>query len=147
MMSDDISTSISGLFLLKLKSVVPAGILGAPNNDLVLSVYTPKRTVTGHSLVLNSSLYPPLIVNSHVTGNLIYATVMGPGSKIRIDLDGWPEVNWPVGAGVGPVIPENYTAQILLEPDYSKGIIIYNYRTDFTGVWHTIQQDIVRVDN
>jgi hypothetical protein len=130
-----------GLFYLPLRSEGPPG---APINTLNLTVYTPKSTVTGHSEV-SQAVNPPLNVSSHVTGNLIYATVMGPGSKIRLDLTGWPEIVWPAGAGVGPVIPENYSAIVLLEPDYSGGEIIYQYRTGLTGEWHQVRQTISKI--
>ncbi|MBT9372535.1 DUF1842 domain-containing protein [Rhizobium sp. CSW-27] len=130
----------TGLFFLPLRT---EGALGAPVNTLSLTVYTPKSIVTGHSEV-TQAVNPPLNVSSHVTGTLIYETVMGPGSKVRIDLTGWPEINWPAGAGVGPVIPENYSAIIVLEPDFSSGEIIYQYRTGLTGEWHQVRQKIVR---
>ncbi|MBP2548917.1 hypothetical protein J2858_001833 [Neorhizobium galegae] len=127
-----------GLFYLPLRS---EGAPGAPINTLNLTVYTPKSLVTGHSEV-TQAVNPPLSVSSHVSGPLIYETVMGPGSKIRIDLKGWPEIVWPPEAGIGPVIPENYSAILLLEPDFSGGEIIYQYRTGLTGEWHQVRQPI-----
>ncbi|SIQ23075.1 protein of unknown function [Rhizobium sp. RU35A] len=129
-----------GLFLLPLRS---EGAPGAPVNTLSLTVYTPKSIVTGHSEV-TQAVNPPLGISSHVTGTLIYETVMGPGSKVRIDLTGWPEIFWPSNAGVGPVIPENYSSIILLEPDFSGGEIIFQYRTALTGEWHQVRQKVVR---
>lgn len=128
----------SGLFPLKLESV---GMPGAPIVELSLTIYTPKQQVTGLAEV-TQAINPPLDLKSHVNGNLIYETVMGPGSKIRIDLNGWPELVWPVHGGVGPVIPENFHATVILDPDFSKGTITYGYRTSLTGAWHEITQEI-----
>ncbi|MTI44148.1 uncharacterized protein DUF1842 [Roseibium hamelinense] len=132
-----------GLFLLKLQSV---GMPGAPTNTLMLTVYAPTQTVTGHSSV-HQAINPPLNVESHVSGNLIFATVMDKEkSRIRIDLAGWPEIRLPGGAGIGPVIPENYNAQILLKTDYSEGTIRFRFRDDFMSEWHSVSQEIKRVD-
>lgn len=128
----------AGLFPLKLQS---SGAPGAPVVELLLTIYTPKQQVTGLSEVTQAT-NPPLDLKSHVNGNLIYETVIGPGSKIRIDLTGWPELVWPVHGGVGPVIPENFHATLLLDPDFSEGTIKYGYRTSLSGAWHEITQPI-----
>ncbi|MEE3623637.1 DUF1842 domain-containing protein [Nitrospirillum sp. BR 11752] len=129
---------LAGLFHLTLHS---GGAPGAPTDTLNLTVYTPKREVTGYSLVTQAT-NPPLHVASHVTGTLIYETVTGPGSKIRIDLNGWPEIHWPPQAGIGPVIPQNYKAILVLEPNYASGVIRYEYRTDLSGPWHVVEQPV-----
>lgn len=130
-----------GLFLLQLQS---SGAPGAPIVKLSLTVYTPGQKVTGFAEVTQAT-NPPLDVRSHVTGNLIYETVSGPGSKIRIDLDGWPEIHWPKDGGVGPVIPENFKAIIVLEPDYSAGTIEFQYRNDWSGKWTKVREPIKKV--
>ncbi|MEJ8474609.1 DUF1842 domain-containing protein [Roseibium algae] len=133
-----------GLFLLRLKTDTGSR-LGAASNDLTLTVSTPNQTVSGHSSV-TWAVSPPVDVQSHVTGVLIYETVMPPGeSKIRIDLSGWPEINWPINGGVGPVIPQNYKSIIILKPDYSEGFIVYQFRTDISGKWIEIREKIKRV--
>ncbi|MBB6251958.1 DUF1842 domain-containing protein [Nitrospirillum iridis] len=139
-MSTAEATTLAGLFRLEL---ISGGAPGAPTDTLTLTVYTPNREVTGHSVV-SQAVNPPLHVASHVTGTLIYETVIGPGSKVRIDLNGWPEIHWPKQAGIGPVIPQNYKATLLLEPNYASGIIRYEYRTDLTGPWHVVEQPVHR---
>ncbi|WP_044564365.1 DUF1842 domain-containing protein [Azospirillum sp. B4] len=137
-MSTTEAPSLAGLFFLPLRS---GGAPGAPTDALNLTIYTPKREVTGHSLVTQAT-NPPLHVASHVTGTLIYETVIGPGSKVRIDLNGWPEIHWPPQAGIGPVIPQNYKAILLLEPNFASGVIRYEYRTDLSGPWHVVEQPV-----
>ncbi|MCJ8508730.1 DUF1842 domain-containing protein [Rhizobium lemnae] len=128
----------AGLFQLKLQST---GAPGAPTVALTLGVYTPTGKVTGFAEVKQAT-NPPLDVRSHVLGDLIYETVIGPGSKVRIDLTGYPEIVWPKDGGVGPAIPLNFKAIILLEPDFSKGTIEYQYRKDLTGKWHVVREPI-----
>jgi len=85
------------------------------------------------------------VCSSHVAGNVIYETVMGPGSKIRIDLNGYPIIHWPPDAGVGPVYPKNFTAMVLLDQDWSKGEVHYQYLSNI-GVWVSEVQKIKEVD-
>lgn len=134
--------ALVGLFPLNLQSV---GAPGAPVVKLSLLVYTPRQEVTGHAEV-TQAINPPLDLKSHVHGNLIHETVMGPGSKILIKLLGWPEIVWPPKGGVGPVIPENFSAQVLLEPDYNSGTITFEYRTELSGKWNRVVEKIKRVD-
>ncbi|QCI97349.1 DUF1842 domain-containing protein [Agrobacterium larrymoorei] len=128
----------SGLFYLHLQT---SGAPGAPVLDLRLTVYTPKKQITGLAEVTQAT-NPPLDVKSHVTGDYTYETVIGQGSKIRIDLQGWPELVWPVKGGIGPVVPENFYATLVLDTDYSEGEIHYGYRTGLTGAWHEVTQSV-----
>lgn len=126
------------LFPLHLQS---KGNPGAPTDDLRLLIDPFRNEVTGSSVVTQAT-NPVLRLASHVTGELIYQTVTGPGSTIRIDLTGWPEIKWPPHAGLGPVIPENYKAILVLDTNYTSGVIRYVYRTDLTGPWHAVEQQV-----
>jgi hypothetical protein len=119
----------AGLFHLPLQSESP--LLGAPILHLQLGVDTVNNTVSGIATV-TQALADPVVCTSHVTGNLIYETVMKPGkSMIRIDLSGYPEIHWPKGGGVGPVIPKNFSAMILFDENWNNGIVQYQYLTSF----------------
>jgi len=117
----------AGLFHLPLQSESP--LFGAPMLHLQLGVDTINNTVSGIATV-TQALAEPLVCTSHVTGNVIYETVMKPGkSMIRIDLSGYPEIHWPQGGGVGPVIPKNFTAMILFDENWNNGTVQYQYLT------------------
>jgi len=132
----------TGLFHLPLQS--ESQLLGAPILHLQLGVDTMNNTVSGIATV-TQPIAKPVVCTSHVTGSLIYETVMKPGkSKIRIDLSGYPEIHWPTRAGVGPVIPKNFTAMILFDEDWNNGIVQYQYSTQ-TGIIREDQKiEIVR---
>lgn len=132
-------TQAAGLFLLQLRT--QAAMPGAPTLALTLSVYTPGQKVTGHAIV-TQALADPVVCQSSVSGPLIYETVMPPGkSAIRIDLTGYPGIQWPAGAGVGPVMEPNFRAMIVMATDYSSGVAHYQY-LDASGNWHAIEQPI-----
>jgi hypothetical protein len=117
--------NLVGLFFLPLVST--SNIPGGPHVQLKLTVDSVNKTVTG-SAIVTQALEHPIVCSSHVTGNYIYEFVMKPGnSKIRIDLIGYPEINWPSNGGIGPVIPKNFTAIILLDSDWTNGFINYQY--------------------
>jgi hypothetical protein len=117
----------AGLFHLPLQSESP--LLGAPILHLQLGVDTINNTVSGIATV-TQSLAKPIVCTSHVTGNLIYETVMKPGkSMIRIDISGYPEIHWPKEGGVGPVIPKNFSAMILFDENWNNGTVQYQYLT------------------
>jgi hypothetical protein len=134
----------AGLFLLKLQS--ETHLEGAPLLGLTLTVYTPKKTVTGYAEV-TQALAQPVVCQSHVHGDLTYETVMSPGkSAVRIDLSGHLAVNWPAIDGIGPVLPENFKATLVLSTDYTEGAVVYEYLTDLaTGTWNCIEQKIKKV--
>lgn len=132
-----------GLFPLTLQS--ESSLLGAPTVNLQLTIDTPNKTVSGLATVSNGSLAKPIVCKSHVTGDFIYETVMSPGeSKIRIDVTGHPQIHWPKGGGVGPVIPKNFSAMILLNTDWSEGTIQYEYATG-VNEWQKESQAIKSV--
>lgn len=132
----------AGLFLLKLQS--GSGMPGAPVLHLNLGVDAPHDKVTGIAEV-TQALANPVVCTSHVHGVVIYETVMGPGSKIRIDLSGYPNIDWPKDAGVGPVIPKNFTAMVLLDTDWRSGEVRYQYQS-VNGGWVSMTQPIHEVD-
>lgn len=141
-MSDSISTERAGLFLLRLQSETAA--IGAPILHLNLGIDTPHQRASGIAEV-TQALEHPVVCVSHVSGPVIYETVMGPGSKIRLDLDGYPNIYWPPEAGIGPVIPKNFTAMVLLNSDWKSGEVRYQYRNE-AGGWVHITQKIFEVE-
>jgi len=121
------SKSTTGLFHLLLQS--ESRLPGAPILHLQLGVDTMNSTVSGIATV-TQPLAEPVVSTSHVIGNVIYESVMKPGkSMIRIDLSGYPEIHWPKGAGLGPVIPKNFSAIILFDEHWNNGTIQYQYLT------------------
>jgi Domain of unknown function (DUF1842) len=71
---------------------------------------------------VTQALAEPVVYQSHVHGDLTYETVMSPGkSAVRIDLSGHLAVNWPAIDGIGPVLPENFKATLVLSIDYTEG--------------------------
>lgn len=130
---------IVGLFLLKLQS--NSAMPGAPALTLELSVDTPHRKATGHATV-TQALAQPIVCQSHVAGPLIYETVMPPGkSAVRFDLVGYPNIHWPLDGGVGPVMPMNFRAMVVLSTDFSSGIVQYEYLNS-AGQWVATEQTI-----
>ncbi|QSX36526.1 DUF1842 domain-containing protein [Shewanella sedimentimangrovi] len=133
----------AGLFLLNLQS--ESGLMGAPILHLQLGIDAPHAKATGMAQV-TQALANPVVCTSHVSGDVIYETVMGPGSKIRIDLCGYPIVNWPKEGGIGPVIPKNFSAIVLLDQNWEKGEVHYQYQSN-TGGWVKEIQKIHEVEN
>ncbi|TPV96585.1 MAG: DUF1842 domain-containing protein [Myxococcales bacterium FL481] len=128
----------SGLFWLPLES--EPKMPGAPTLHLWLTIDTPNLQANGCAEV-TQALEHPVVATSHVTGPVIYETVMGPGSKIRIDLSGYPQIHWPSGGGIGPVIPKNFTAMVLLDTNWQQGTVHYQYMTQ-SGAWQEVRQEI-----
>ena len=121
------STATTGLFHLPLQS--ESSLFGAPILHLQLTVDSVNNKVSGGATV-TQPLAKPVVCTSHVTGNLIYETVLAPGkSMIRIDLTGYPVIHWPAGAGVGPVILKNFSAMILFDENWNNGTVHYQYAT------------------
>ena len=136
------STATTGLFLLPLQS--ESLLLGAPILHLQLTVDSVNNKVSGGATV-TQPLAKPVVCTSHVTGNLIYETVMAPGkSMIRIDLSGYPVIHWPAGGGVGPVILKNFSAMILLDENWNNGTVHYQYATSTGWVKESQKISVVK---
>jgi len=128
----------TGLFLLPLQS--SSALLGAPTVSLQLGIDTVHETVSGIATV-HQSIERGTVCTSEVKGNFIYEYVMNPtDSKIRIDLTGYPHIQWPSHGGVGPVILPNFKAQIILDKRWSSGTIKYQYAS--SNGWITEEQNI-----
>lgn len=140
-LNESTGTLSTGLFLLKLQSVPK--LFGAPTLHLTLTVDTVNKKVTGYEEVTQALLHP-VVSKGHVYGDLVYEYVWGPGSKIRIDLTGYPIIHWPAGGGIGPVILPNFRATILLDTHYSKGEVHYEYLA--ADGWHSITQEIDNIE-
>ncbi|MBQ4836602.1 DUF1842 domain-containing protein [Pseudoalteromonas luteoviolacea] len=123
-----LTTQRAGLVHLALKSETGELYAGAPTLNLQLTLDTIHDSATGYAEVTKATATHVESV-SHVSGNIIYETVMGPGSKVRIDLTGFPNIHWPQIPGQGPgiQIPPNFKATLVLEPDFSEGEVVYQY--------------------
>ena len=131
---------LAGLFLLNLQSE-SGGLMGAPTVKLSLTIDTVTDVANGLATV-TQALEDPIVCRSHVNGPVIYEYTMDPESScIRVDLTGYPEIHWPSGGGIGPVIPANFKAQILLSTNWQEGKIYYQYQTS-TGNWVKEIQEI-----
>jgi len=141
-MSDASNSERAGLFLLKLQTETAA--LGVPILHLNLAIDAPHNKVSG-SAEVTRALENPIVCVSHVSGSVIYETAMGPGSKIRIDLGGYPNIYWPPEDDVAPAIPKNFTAMMLLDTSWSRGETHYQYQNK-AGVWNSIIQKVREVE-
>ena len=141
-MLSDATKARTGLFLLQLQTVTPDPLM--PLLQLRLTVSTPTEAVEGYAEVIQATT-PRGPVTSHVTGSLNPQYVMPPGkSHIRLDLTGYPNIQWPSNGGIGPVILPNFKATVLLDTKYSTGHVFYQY-CDAQGAWHSVDQTIVQM--
>ncbi|MBL4613255.1 MAG: DUF1842 domain-containing protein [Magnetovibrio sp.] len=133
------TSQMAGLFRLSLET--ESKLAGAPALHLSLTIDTVNDIADGAAEV-TQALADPVVCTSHVHGTVNPQYTMDPSSsKIRIDLTGYPLIHWPQGGGVGPVFPPNFKAQLLMETDYQKGNVIYQYQTS-NGSWVKIEQKI-----
>lgn len=125
------ANTMVGLFHLSLQSESP--LLGAPVVNLQLGVDTINKKVSGFAAV-TQPLINPNVCTSHIVGTMIHEYVMKPGvSYIRVDLAGYPEIHWPSGSGIGPVVLKNFSGTILFNADWSNGIVHYQYNCGGSG--------------
>ncbi|MEW6734634.1 MAG: DUF1842 domain-containing protein [Acidobacteriota bacterium] len=123
----------TGLFVVSYD--IGTDLIGAPLFKLHLSVYTPNKTVTGTGRITQTT-NPPLDIATRVQGEYTYMTVMPNKSHILVTAVGYPIINWPAHAGIGPVIPPNVELRMVLEDNWSSGRAMYRYLVD--GSWHEV---------
>ncbi|AVM74525.1 DUF1842 domain-containing protein [Magnetospirillum gryphiswaldense] len=107
---------------------------GAPAVNLHLAVNTPAQAVNGMGQITQAT-NPPLNEASTVSGNYSVMTVMPNNTHIQVRLTGYPPVNWPPQAGIGPVIPANLDMIMVLSKDWKSGDAQYQYRTGLASDW------------
>ena len=129
-----------GLFALNLRSEPQPGQLGAPVLELRLLVSPEQETARGLAVV-TQPLQHPVVCSSFVTGPLIIMTVMHPTrTSMRFDLVGH-QYDLPPTSDI--VNPENFRATVVLEENFSKGTVEYQYGIPPDGP--VIQQPIIRL--
>lgn len=126
----------TGLFIQSYE--ITTGLLGAPTFQVHLAVNTPLKSVSGQGQVSNLSIHPPLEIYSKLTGDFTYMTVMPNNTHILVNITGYPNINWPPNAGIGPVLLPNTKLTMVLESNWQTGIANFSY-TDELGNWTEIK--------
>ena len=121
---------INGMHEIVLKSYVNDELFGVSETTLRLTI-DGNCNVAGTAVVTNPSLEHPILCQSHVTGKYYPSSIMINPSTIEVS--GYPEIHWPKGAGIGPVILENYKASVALygngtNDPHQQDTISYQYR-------------------
>ena len=124
----------TGLFIVSY--LVGNEMPGAPLLHLDLMVSTPNKEVTGKGVV-TQAINPPLNVVSKVSGDFTYMTVMPKNTHILVVLTGYPNIKWPSGGGIGPVILPNLHVRMVLTDDWQGGTANFTY-VDAHGASHEI---------
>jgi len=129
-----------GLFLLNLRSEPKPGIMGAPVLQLSLVVAPGEEQARGLAVV-TQPLQHPVVCHSYVTGTLTTMTVMHPTrTSRRFDLVGHAYDLPPTSQIANPV---NFRATVVLDADYAKGVVEYQYGLPPDG--QMIEQAIIRI--
>ncbi|MBY8850708.1 DUF1842 domain-containing protein [Saccharothrix longispora] len=110
---------------------------GAPLLRVDLMFEASSRYVSGHARI-TQAVSPPLDVRVAVQGDYTYLTVEPDRTHILLTLSGYPAMSWPSRGGVGPVIPPEMTARIVLDPGWQGGTANYRY-LDSAGSWHSVE--------
>lgn len=126
-----------GLYFIEMETVDDA--LGAPKLLLSLTVDTVNDTVQG-TQTITQAVNKPIVSSGVVHGVVIDEYTMDSGA-IRYDLVGYPRINWNPNNGIGPVIPQNFKAMIVLEVGKPEGKAFYKYTTDSCH-WNRVAQEI-----
>jgi hypothetical protein len=119
----------TGLFIVSY--TVGNEIPGAPLLNLDLMVNTPNKEINGAGSV-TQAINPPLDVKSKISGDYSYMTVMPNSTHILLVLTGYPNIKWPKGGGIGPVIMPNLEVRLVLNDDWKSGTGNFTY-TDNEG--------------
>lgn len=134
-----------GLFLACYEIGEP--IPGAQLFRAAFSVYTPDHTLSGQG-VITQTTNPPLDIQTNLTGDYTYMTVMPNESKILVTATGFPKIAWPPHGGIGPVILPNVQLRMVLDSNWKTGIATYKYRTGvLEGLddWHEVKNVPVKL--
>nr|WP_294938524.1 DUF1842 domain-containing protein [uncultured Flavobacterium sp.] len=126
----------TGLFIQSYQ--ITTGLLGAPTFEIHLAVNTPQQNITGQGIVSNVSIHPAMEIYTKLNGEFTYMTVMPNNTSILVNATGYPNVNFPPHAGIGPVILPNTKLTMVLESNWLTGTANYSY-VDEQGNWNEIQ--------
>jgi hypothetical protein len=132
-----------GLFLAQYQITTPG--VGGPVFTLHMTVNTPNATVQGAGNITQTT-NPPLNIGTRLNGNFTYMTVMPKITHILVTATGYPIVDFPPHAGIGPVLMPNTQLRMVLEGDWKSGTADYQYLTS-TGEWHSVEGAKVKAIN
>ncbi len=124
-----------GLFLAQYQITTPG--VGGPVFTLHLTVNTPNATVQGAGNITQTT-NPPLNIGTRLNGSFTYMTVMPKNTHILITATGYPIIDFPPHAGIGPVLMPNSRLRMVLEADWKTGTAEYQYLTS-NGEWKSIE--------
>jgi len=126
---------------LELRSV-PASMF-EPLLTLKLQLNNSNDTVTGTSIVMTPNHE---VIYSNVYGTFRRSNRTLPDDVLDITLTGTPEWTWPSHGGIGPVIPNNFKAQIQFF-DANPGNVEFEYRESIISTtWEKSNQEIRMVN-
>lgn len=94
--------------------------VGAPHLRLDLMFNAPHHSVAGHGQVTQAT-NPPLDVESQLTGDYTYMTVMPQNTHVLVVVSG-----------------TDIEVRMVLDSNWESGTVTYRYRTQ-DGAWHTIE--------
>lgn len=129
----------TGLFIVCYE--IGGSMPGAPQFKASLAVYTPGKTVTGIGHI-TQAVNPPLDEATSLHGTYTYMTVMPRNVHILVTAVGYPVVNWPPGAGIGPVLLPNAELRMVLSENWQTGTASFKYQLG--GNWQEVNDAPVR---
>jgi hypothetical protein len=133
----------TGLFIVSYN--ITTGLAGAPNFEVHLTVSTPTKEVNGMGHITQAT-NPPLEIISKISGDFTYMTVMPNSTHILVTAQGYPNIQWPPNAGIGPVILPNSKLRMILEDNWQSGTASFSY-VDSQGNWIDITNAKVEAIN
>ncbi|MFD0962807.1 DUF1842 domain-containing protein [Pseudofulvibacter geojedonensis] len=132
----------TGLFIVSYE--ISTDLLGAPSFEVHLTVSTPNERVNGQGQITNGSINPPLQINTTLSGDYTYMTVMPNNSHILVTAEGYPTIKWPPHGGIGPVLMPNTKLRMVLEDNWQKGTASFSY-LDTSGNWQEVKDAKVTI--
>jgi hypothetical protein len=115
-----------------------------PLFSLHLLVFTPEKEVRGGGSI-SQGLLPPSAVNTWLTGDYTYLTVMPNNSRILVVATGFPVKHQPSQPGhIGPVFDPNLHLRMVLESDWKSGIANFQF-FDSDGNWRSVENAPVKM--
>ncbi|WP_159109562.1 DUF1842 domain-containing protein [Bradyrhizobium sp. USDA 3458] len=119
----------------------PGGIIF----KLDLVVDTPNRRVQGFGNI-TQAVKSPLDVGTSLQGSYSQLPALPPApTLLLVLLTGYPPIQWPPHAGLGPVILPNVDLRMTLDPSWQSGIATYRYRSGPDGDWQEVEAAPVKL--
>ena len=135
------SSTQTGLFIVSYK--IGTGAMGAPTLTLALTVNTTTNSLSGLGEI-TQAVNPPVDVHTRVMGTYSEMIIMDSAS-VLVEATGYPVVIWPAGAGIGPVIPPNFSLRMVLQ-GWQSGTATYSY-LNAEGEWVPVENVPVEMIN